>query len=72
LHDHLAKWTEAYRAKPQPESVHLFHHTLDAIPVIWYLEIGLHHGTEEWDVLHQEFLMMFSFEDGFESIDEVL
>jgi len=38
----------------------------------WYLETKLHYGTEEWDVLREEFLMMFSFEDGFESIDEAL
>jgi len=26
---HLAKWAKAYGAKPQPEWVHLFWHTLD-------------------------------------------
>lgn len=28
----------------------------------WYLETELRHGTEEWDVSRQGFLMMFSFE----------
>lgn len=70
LHDHLAKWTEAYGAKPQPEWVHLFCHTLEVIPMNWYLETKLRHGTKEWVVLHQGFLMRFCFEDGFKSIDE--
>ena len=71
LHNHLAKWTEAYGAKPQLEWVHLFYHTLDVILMNWYLEMELH-GTEELDVLHQVFLMTFNFEDGFESIDDAL
>jgi len=66
--DHLAKWTKVYGAEPQPEWVHLFCHTLDVIPMNWYLDTKLCHGTEEWDVLRQEFFMTFSFE----SIDEAL
>jgi len=50
--DHLAKWTKAYGVDPQPKWVHLFCHTLDVIPMNWYLEIELFHGTEEWDILH--------------------
>lgn len=38
----------------------------------WYLETKLCHATKEWDVLRQGFMMTFSFEDGFESIDEAL
>jgi len=38
----------------------------------WYLETVLHHGTAEWDILREGFLMTFSFEDGFGSIDEAL
>lgn len=37
-----------------------------------YLETKLFHGTAEWDILRGGFLMTFSFEDGFESIDEAL
>lgn len=51
LHDHLAKWTQAYRAKPQPKWVHLFCHTLAVIPMNWYLEIELRHRIEEWEIL---------------------
>lgn len=38
----------------------------------WYLEMDLHHGTSEWDILRESFLLTFSFEDGFECIDEAL
>jgi len=72
LHDHLAKWTDAYGAETQLEWVHLFCHTLDVIPMNWYWETELHHGTDEWDILRQGFLMTFIFEDGFECIDEAL
>lgn len=37
----------------------------------WYSEIELCHCTMEWDILGEGFLMSFSFEDEFESIDEV-
>jgi len=70
--NHLAKWTKVYGAKPQPEWVHLLCHTLDVIPMNWYLEMELRHGTEEWEVLKQGFLMTFTFVDGFECIDEAL
>jgi len=50
----------------------LFYHTLDVIPMNWYLKIELYHEKLEWDILRQGFLMTFSFEDGFECIDEVL
>ena len=36
----------------------------------WYVETELFHGIGEWDILHKGFMMKFSFEDGFESIDE--
>jgi len=32
----------------------------------------LRHGTVGWDILRESFLLNFSFEDGFESIDEAL
>lgn len=58
--------------EPQLKWVHLFCHTLDIIPMNWYLETELRHGTAKWDILREGFLMTFSFEDGFESIDEAL
>ena len=38
----------------------------------WYLETELRHGTAEWDILREGFLLTFSFEHGFASIDEAL
>jgi len=52
--DHLEKWTKVYGAEPQPEWAHLFCHTLDVIPMNWYLETELRHGTEEWDVCNRD------------------
>ena len=54
---HLEKWAKAYGAKSQPEWVHLFCHTLDVIPMNWYLETKLHHGTCEWDILCEGFII---------------
>jgi len=70
--DHLEKWIDAYGIELQPEWVHLFCHTLDVIPMNWYLEIELYHGMEKLDILRQGFLMTFNFEDGFECVDEAL
>lgn len=70
--DHLEKQTKAWGTDPQLEWVHIFCHTLDTIPLNWYLEIELHHGNVEWDVLKEGLLLTFSFEDGFASIDESL
>ena len=72
LRTHLAKWTQAYGEKPQPEWVHLFCHTIDVIPMKWYIETELRHGTGEWDILREGFMMTFSFEDGWDSIEEAL
>jgi len=38
----------------------------------WYMETELRHGIEEWDILREGFLLTFSFEDDFASIDEAL
>jgi len=48
LHDQLAKWTNTYGVELQSEWMHLFCHTLDIIPMNWYLETQLCHGTDEW------------------------
>ena len=70
--EHLTKWANTYGAEPQPKLVHLFCHTLDVIPMNWYLEIELRRGTGEWDILRKGFIMTFSFEDGFDYVDEAL
>ena len=38
----------------------------------WNLEVELHHGIGKWDILHNGFIMTFSFEEGFDCIDEAL
>ena len=60
----LAKWMQAYGEMPQPEWVHLLFHTLDVIPMNWYIEIELCNGIGKWDILNEGFMMTFSFEDG--------
>lgn len=70
--DHLAKWAKACGMEPQLEWVHFFFHTLEIIPMNWYLERELRHGTTKWDILREGFLMTFYFEDGFKRIDEAL
>jgi len=37
-----------------------------------YLEMELYHGTTEWDILRESFLLTFNFEDRFECIDEAI
>jgi len=58
---HLAKWTQSYGENVQAEWVHLFCHTLDVIPLNCYIETELCHGTGEWDILREGFMMTFSF-----------
>lgn len=70
--DHLVKWAKAWETKLQPKWVHIIFHTLDTITMNFFMETELHHGTTEWDVLKDKFLLTFSFEDRFLSIDEAL
>lgn len=63
--DHLARWTKAWGIEPQPKWVHIFYHTLDRIPMNWYLETKLCYGMAEWEILREGFLLSFNFEDGF-------
>lgn len=56
----------------QLEWVHILFHSLHIIPMNWYLEIELHHGTMEWYILRDGFMNTLSFEDKFKNIDEAL
>ena len=39
----------------------------------WYIEMELRHGTSEWDILRDGFLLTFMFEDRWlDTIDDVL
>jgi len=44
---HLTKWIKVYGEDPQPELAHLFYHTLDIIPMNWYIERELHNGKNQ-------------------------
>ena len=67
------KWTKAYGEEPQLEWVHLFYHTLDVIPRNWYTETELRHGTGEWDILREGFLLTLLFEDQWmDTVDDAL
>lgn len=72
LCDNLVRWTKAWGIEPHPQWVHIFFHTFDTIPMNWYLEMELRHDTAEWDILREGFLLTFSFEDNFVSINEAL
>jgi len=70
---HLSKWTKVYGEEPQHEWVHLFYHTLDVIPMNWYIETELLHGIGEWDILRKGFLLTFTFEDHWwDTMDDVI
>lgn len=38
----------------------------------WYLEIELRHGITDWNDMKENFILTFSFEDGFQCIDDAL
>ena len=39
----------------------------------WYTEMELRHGTSEWDILREGFLLTFTFEDRWwDTVDDVL
>lgn len=40
-HYHLEKWTKAWGTETWLEWVHIFFHTLDMIPMNWYMEMEL-------------------------------
>jgi len=67
-HANMVKWMQAYGEKPQPKWVHLFYHTLDVIPMNWYVEIELHHGIGEWNILREGFMMTYSIDEALQEV----
>jgi hypothetical protein len=47
---------------PPEEWPHHFIHTLEGIPVNWYIDQELRKGTKTWAPLQQNFTVTFSFE----------
>ena len=54
------------------EWVHLFVQTLDTVPRNWYTETELRKGTISWPIMIESFLLTFSFESKYPSIDQAL
>ena len=54
------------------EWIHLLIHTLDTVPRNWYIETELRRGTITWPVMTDNFLLTFSFEFEYPSIDQAL
>jgi len=39
----------------------------------WYIETELRHATSEWDILHEGFMLTFTFEDRWwDIVDDML
>ena len=57
---------------PEDEWVHLFIHTLDTVPRNWYTNTELRRGTITWPVVIDSFLLTFTFEYEYPSIDQAL
>ncbi len=55
--EHLARWTKAWGEELQPKWFHIFCHTLDTIPMKWYLETELRHGMAKLDIMKGIFLL---------------
>ena len=72
LRIHLANRIAVWGEESQPKWVNIFIHTLENVPINWYLETELRHGTLEWATLKESVVLDFIFESGFHSVDESL
>jgi hypothetical protein len=57
---------------PPEEWPHHFIHTLEGIPVNWYIDQELRKGTKTWAPLQQNFTVTFSFEHENPNIETTL
>lgn len=69
LMEHSHQCTTVWEEIPEQEWVHGFIHTLEKIPMKWYLETQLWHGTVNWADLVKGFILTFTFEDDCPCID---
>jgi hypothetical protein len=72
LADHVMKCIPRWRLIPQQEWTHLFVHTLDTTPKIWYLELEVRRGIGDWEELTKNFKVTFNFENNNLLIDLAL
>src|SRR5277367_1396628 len=69
---HIQRCEQNWLDIPRDEWVHLFIHTLDTVPRNWYTETKLCRGTITWPHMIDSFILTFSFESDFPSIDHAL
>ena len=69
---HIKICEQSWSDIPEDEWVHLFIHTLDTVPRNWYTETELHRGMITWLVMIDIFLLTFTFEYEYPSIDQAL
>ena len=69
---HIKICEQSWSDIPEDEWVHLFIHTLDQIPRNWYMETELRRGTITWPLMIDSFLLTFTFESEYPSIDQAL
>ena len=68
---HIKICEQSWLDIPEDEWVHLFIHTLDTIPRNWYTETELRRGTVTWPLMIDSFLLTFTFESEYPSIDRL-
>ena len=69
---HIQSCEQNWSDIPEDERVHLFIHALDTVPRNWYNEKELHKGTMTWPIMIDNFLLTFTFECEYPSIDQAL
>jgi hypothetical protein len=57
---------------PLEEWSHHFIHTLEVIPVNWYVDQELRRGIAKWTTLQRNFIVTFSFEHENPNMDSTL
>ena len=67
---HIKICEQSWLDIPEDEWVHLFIHTLDTVPRNWYTEIELRRGMITWPIMIDSFLITFTFESEYPSIDQ--
>ena len=67
--EHLKQCYAAWEHVPREEWVHKFVHTLEPIAKNWYTEVELRHGTVSWDDLVDSFMLTFSINEFFPTLD---
>jgi hypothetical protein len=70
--EHLEACQTLWKMTPPEESSHHFIHTLEGIPVNWYMNHEMRKGTKTWVTLQHNFTITFSFDHENPNIDVAL